>query len=306
MDLDKALSGSSGIQEDIRSRQWSEDCTVWMWNADKGFLLNIFKGHGGSVTRGDFTPYGKLICTGSDDATLRIWDPKSGGNIHAVRGHPYHTRRIDMLGHKLESSLALTGSKDSSVHVVNISSGKVVSSLTSHSDSVECVAFSHSGPWAATGSIDQTLVVWDLQHSAIRSTCEHEDGVTCLSWLGTSRYLATGCVDGKNEHYVIEHYVIEPQIEVSRLHKVEVQSVSEVEESIIGIEGQHRYHAMLYLTPDRGGRNLLVLTGACRAPDGHMSGACWEAPDVSSAPQGSILGYSFYGLNMQLKDHICR
>ncbi|GAB2295291.1 hypothetical protein Dimus_029464, partial [Dionaea muscipula] len=54
-----------------------------------------------------------------------------------------------------------------------------------------------SGPWAATGSIDRTLVVWDLQHSAIRSTCEHEDGVTCLSWLGTSRYLATGCVDGK-------------------------------------------------------------------------------------------------------------
>jgi WD40 repeat protein len=29
---------------------------------------------------------GKVICTGSDDATLRIWNPKSGENIHIVQG----------------------------------------------------------------------------------------------------------------------------------------------------------------------------------------------------------------------------
>ena len=36
----------------------SEDCTVWMWNADKGSCLQTFSGHGGSVTCGDFTPDG--------------------------------------------------------------------------------------------------------------------------------------------------------------------------------------------------------------------------------------------------------
>ena len=29
---------------------------------------------------------GKIICTGSEDATLRIWNPKSGENIHVVQG----------------------------------------------------------------------------------------------------------------------------------------------------------------------------------------------------------------------------
>jgi len=29
---------------------------------------------------------GRVICTGSDDATLRIWNPKSGENIHIVQG----------------------------------------------------------------------------------------------------------------------------------------------------------------------------------------------------------------------------
>lgn len=76
-----------------------------------------FNGHAGSVTCGDFTPdgsnlssswhstvminimhfyifyffslgtLGRTICTGSDDATLRIWNPKSGESIHVVRGN---------------------------------------------------------------------------------------------------------------------------------------------------------------------------------------------------------------------------
>ena len=39
----------------------SEDCTVWMWNADKGACLQTFSGHGGSVTCGDFTPDGSQL-----------------------------------------------------------------------------------------------------------------------------------------------------------------------------------------------------------------------------------------------------
>ncbi|XP_065627876.1 uncharacterized protein LOC112031987 isoform X5 [Quercus suber] len=157
----------------------SEDCTVWMWNADKGACLQTFSGHGGSVTCGDFTPDGKLVCTGSDDATLRIWDPKSGENIHVVRGHPYHTQELTCMAISPDSTLALTGSKDGSVHIVNLTTGKVgvllgvyrvafvlkneflvksiwgfghmqiqvVSSLVSHSDSIECVSFGPShGP----------------------------------------------------------------------------------------------------------------------------------------------------------------
>ncbi|KAK4854254.1 hypothetical protein QYF36_021174 [Acer negundo] len=175
----------------------SEDSTVWMWNADRGAYLNMFSGHGSSVTCGDFTPDGKTICTGSDDATLRIWNPKSGENNHVIRGHPYHTEGLTCLTISSDSTLALTGSKDGSVHMVNITTGKVVSSLVSHTDSIECIAFAPSSPWAATGSMDQKLIIWDLQHSSPRSTCDHEEGVTCLTWLGTSRYLITGSADGK-------------------------------------------------------------------------------------------------------------
>ncbi|GLU06847.1 hypothetical protein SLE2022_238370 [Rubroshorea leprosula] len=102
----------------------SEDCTVWMWNADTGAYLNMYSGHGVSVTCGNFTPDGKTICTGCDDASLRIWNPKSGESIHVVKGHPYHIEGLTYLAISSDSTLALTGSKDGSVHL-NISTGKV-------------------------------------------------------------------------------------------------------------------------------------------------------------------------------------
>lgn len=64
----------------------SEDCSMWMWNADKEAYLNMFSGHNQSVTCGDFTPDGKLICTGSDDASLIVWNPKTCESIHVVKG----------------------------------------------------------------------------------------------------------------------------------------------------------------------------------------------------------------------------
>ncbi|KAK7343791.1 hypothetical protein VNO77_12826 [Canavalia gladiata] len=176
----------------------SEDFMVWMWNTNHAALLNTFVGHGGSVTCGDFTPDGKKICTGSNDATLRVWNPSSGETIHVVQGHPYHNEGLTCLAINSTSMLALTGSKDGSVHIVNITTGRVVdnNALASHSDSIECVGFAPSDSWAAVGSMDKKLIIWDIEHFLPRGTCEHEDGVTCLTWLGAS-YVATGCVDGK-------------------------------------------------------------------------------------------------------------
>ncbi|KAM0824704.1 hypothetical protein ACQ4PT_070019 [Festuca glaucescens] len=174
----------------------SEDCNVWMWNADHNAFLNTFAGHSSTVTCGDFTPDGKLICSGSDDATLRIWDPKSAQCRHVVRGHSYHTQGLTCLAVTWDSQSIVSGSQDSSVHIVSINSGQVVGSLVGHTNSVECIGISPRYNWVATGSIDQTLIIWDLAHQAIRSTCEHDEGVTCLAWLGSSRYVVSGCVDG--------------------------------------------------------------------------------------------------------------
>ncbi|AQK98001.1 transducin family protein / WD-40 repeat family protein [Zea mays] len=97
----------------------------------------------------------------------------------------------------LDSQTVVSGSKDSSVHAVNVNSGQIVGSLVGHTTSIECVGISSSYGWVATGSMDQKLIIWDLTHQSSRCTCEHDEGVTSLAWLGSSRYVASGCIDGK-------------------------------------------------------------------------------------------------------------
>ncbi|KAF6985864.1 hypothetical protein CFC21_003681 [Triticum aestivum] len=167
-----------------------------MWDADTDAFVNTFAGHSNTVTCGDFTPDGELICSGSDDATLRIWDRESAHCSHVVGGHGFHTQGLTCLAITWDSQSIVTGSQDSSVHIVSIKSGQVVGALVGHTNSVECIGISPRYNWVATGSIDQTLIIWDLTHQAIRSVCEHDDGVTCLAWIGSSRYVASGCIDG--------------------------------------------------------------------------------------------------------------
>ncbi|XP_021300089.1 angio-associated migratory cell protein [Herrania umbratica] len=208
----------------------SEDCTVWMWNADNGHCLNVFSGHGASVTCGDFTPDGKTICTGSDDATLRIWNPRRVESIHVVRGHPYHSEGLTCLSISSDSTFAVTGSKDGSVHVVNITTGKVVSSWPAQSsstegdpESIECVSFSPNFPWAVSGGMDGNLTIWDVQHSSLRFICNHKEGVTCLAWLGASKFLATGCCDGRIRLW---HCLSGECVETLKGHEHAIQSLS--------------------------------------------------------------------------------
>lgn len=40
------------------------DGTVWMWQGDNGKCMNVFGGHGGPVTCGEFTSNG--VCYGTN------------------------------------------------------------------------------------------------------------------------------------------------------------------------------------------------------------------------------------------------
>lgn len=62
---------------------------AWMFDASQGACMNVFAGHSAPVTCGCFTvdgifdiincliQQGKKLCTGSDDGSIKIWDPKT-------------------------------------------------------------------------------------------------------------------------------------------------------------------------------------------------------------------------------------
>ncbi|XP_028065331.1 angio-associated migratory cell protein-like [Camellia sinensis] len=68
---------------------------------------------------------GTLVATGGGDDKGFLWKIGQGDWAFELQGHSYHTEGLTCLTITSDSTLALTGSKDIPVHIVNITTGKV-------------------------------------------------------------------------------------------------------------------------------------------------------------------------------------
>lgn len=104
----------------------SGDGTVWMWLATTGECMNTFIGHANPVTCGAFSPDGKLILTASEDATLRVWNPKTAQPKHVIQGFGYHEEGVICMATHEDKPIVLTGSHDKTGKLVSYGSAKVL------------------------------------------------------------------------------------------------------------------------------------------------------------------------------------
>lgn len=193
-----------GPSESIETIEWHAkgpvllagcgDGTAWMWDASpkgNGAVLNVFGGHGNAVNAAKFTPDGTKIVTVGEDASLRVWGPKTGKQLAIVQGHGFHEAGINCLAIHADNNLALTGGQDNNACLVNLSTAKPKSMLQGHTDSVEEVAWVTGNPWAVTGSLDCKIGVWDLNTGHNRQWIENGNaGITSLQMIGDVIYTA--------------------------------------------------------------------------------------------------------------------
>lgn len=114
----------------------SEDFSCWMWLARSGNCMQVFSGHRGPVAAGAFTADGRHVVTagGEGDASLRVWNPKTGACALTVEGHPFHEDGITCLALHAAGGggdglgAAMTGGQDGSVRVTNLANGRVIAS----------------------------------------------------------------------------------------------------------------------------------------------------------------------------------
>lgn len=147
-----------------------------MWNAEKGQNMNVFAGHSGQVNAVEFTNDGKKIVSVSDDASLRIWDPRTAKSLSVIQGFGFHEEAITSLAIHPDSPTCVSGSVDGGAFITNTQTGKCVGELKGHEDSVEDFCFIPHFPWVASASLDGKVGLWDISTLQPRNFFNNENG----------------------------------------------------------------------------------------------------------------------------------
>ncbi|MFL5348399.1 MAG: protein kinase domain-containing protein [Hyalangium sp.] len=171
----------------------SKDRTVRLWNLDTG-ESRALTGHPGPVDSVAFTPDGRqLVSTNRGDDLLRLWDVATG---KLQRTFKSGLGPLGLLVLSPEGRYALVQSlQGSRAQLVDLEQG--TSSTLEHDGPVTAIAFSPRGGLAATGSLDQTVRVWDPRTGKGRLLGEQLGAISYLAFSRDGGQLAVGTAEGQ-------------------------------------------------------------------------------------------------------------
>ena len=105
---------------------------------------------------------GKLF-SGSDDKTVRVWDPASSWTcVRTLEGFPAEVRSLQVCGDKLAAGMfKFGGGIEGRIEVRSLESGEVVRTLEGHTGHTHSViSLTMLRGKLVSGSYDNTIKIW--------------------------------------------------------------------------------------------------------------------------------------------------
>jgi WD40 repeat protein len=168
------------------------DKTAILWDLTTFELVRKFEGHIGTVQVIAFTPDGKYILT-SGDRFIRVWNI-DGVLINTIGGSSTYMWSLSV---HPNSNLVVGGSFDNTPRILGIEKkGAQKRNINGHTKSALVARYSPNGNYIATGSLDQSIIIWNSDSlKPLRTFRGHTGNIYDIQWFGDSKHIASASLD---------------------------------------------------------------------------------------------------------------
>jgi len=150
-------------------------------------------GHTNWIRSAQFSPDARIIVSGSDDKSVKIWDVAKKKNLISFMDHLGIVK--DVKFHPDGTSVA-SGSDDMKIKLWDLRSKRLLQHYDAHDDSINKISFHPNGKYMLSASNDSTIKIWDIRMGNLLFTLYSHDGpVTAVNFSACGDYIATGGED---------------------------------------------------------------------------------------------------------------
>ncbi len=157
------------------------------------YHIATLEGHTGFVTSVSFSPSGKILASGAEDYTVRLWDVETRENTATLR----HTGPVYSVSFSSDGTTLASGTGDNTVRLWNIATRENIATLR-HTGLVSSVSFSPNGITLASAGrgYDGTVRLWNIGTRENIATFKGHTGlVSSVSFSPSGKILASGAWD---------------------------------------------------------------------------------------------------------------
>jgi transducin (beta)-like 1 len=185
--------------------EWQTDDTFSTCNENRKIeVLNMrfkkpiktFSGHTGSVQSIQWDPQGKLLASGSQDNTVKVWSMDREDCLHDLKGHTHFVDQVKWSntgpGTKYPNKKLFLAScsEDKTVKLWDVDTGTCLHTLQNHKGFVRSIDFSPDGIFFASGCGSGVFNIWCTQTGKLLKTHKFQSGIKIVCWSNTADKIA--------------------------------------------------------------------------------------------------------------------
>jgi WD40 repeat protein len=153
--------------------------------------------HQTRVLSADYSPDGTQLATIGDNGTVILWNANTGEELLRLPGstQPNDLVTPNRVAYSPDGKL-LAACDSNKIDIYDPATGNLIQTLEGHKSDVTAVAYSRDGNYLASGGVDGSLLIWNIQGgNIIAQLAGHTDAVEGLAFSPDGKWLITSSED---------------------------------------------------------------------------------------------------------------